>query len=251
MTNDEQWEDNFTLNNPYVHVHECGVTVPNPTLSIRLSPVTIAIFRSLLFSPNICFKAAAHPSGFIPPALATTLIPETKYSNSNCALKILWYTNWWSFGDYTVCHWLGAKLDIICCMQNCLWSEKLEKKKLWPSDMMRTQWSRIQTKTTKNILGYTLHDLYRINIRTALITFKYSLTRLLSRLVWIPFSFAASSTLACPTKSGMKPNACNKINNWVKTGYEHYLNNIHELLRRVCYRLLGCQHTTDEDQWLQ
>ena len=145
-------------------------------------------------------------------------------------------------GRKTGHHMLLAKLLVV---------RKIREKKLCTSNMRKTQGSRIQTKTTINILGYTLHDLHCINIRAALITFKYSLTRLPSRLVWIPFSFAASSTLACPTKSGMKPNACNKINNWVKTGYEHYLNNKHELSRRVCHRLLGCQHTTDEDQWLQ
>lgn len=40
------------------------------------SPVTTAIFKSTLAAAQTDFKAAAQASGFTPPALLSTLIPE-------------------------------------------------------------------------------------------------------------------------------------------------------------------------------
>ena len=45
------------------------------TLGIKLSPVIVAILRSIPFSLAIVFSASAHAATLMPPALVTTLIP--------------------------------------------------------------------------------------------------------------------------------------------------------------------------------
>ena len=42
------------------------------------SPLTTAIFRSMFAAEQTDFKAAAQASGFTPPALHSTLIPENQ-----------------------------------------------------------------------------------------------------------------------------------------------------------------------------